>query len=259
LFFCFLDGATAANEVAAEFLEVIEEEGVFRVGDELLVESDVVVGVERSDQLRDHATELGADVGPALDPEVGEVFGDSGSHQGGGDASGEAHLTICVPGSISPSGLGEVIDLRDDGSFFEAVFGEILGVAHISVDVGQGRRLGDVGVVGWIVVQRILHFERVHGTILLSLLERATRGVDGDEMAVDTEPVSVGVVVGEDASLEHLLVGREDSGDHVRGGESDLFGFQEMVLDVFVEGHGTDQLHRDLVLGPLVSGIQNVE
>ena len=46
--------------------------------------------------------------------------------------------------------------------------------------------------------------------------------VDGDALVVDAEAVAVGVSVGEQSGLEHLVGGGLDAGHHVGGGEGQL-------------------------------------
>jgi hypothetical protein len=78
----------------------------------------------------------------------------------------------------------------------------------------------------------------------------ADRLVDGEVTKVDTESGDLGVEVGEVSSLEQGIVGVVDSGDDVAGAESDLLGLGKVVGDVSVEGHGTDELDGELLLGP---------
>ena len=46
--------------------------------------------------------------------------------------------------------------------------------------------------------------------------------VDRDALVVDTEAVAVGVCVGEESCLEHLVGGGLDTRHHVGGGEGQL-------------------------------------
>src|SRR5712671_592417 len=63
---------------------------------------------------------------------------------------------------------------------------------------------------------------RAHLTIAVIGVERTLRRIKRDVIKVDTKPVSLGIGIGEQAALEHL-VGREtNSGDDIGWGEGGL-------------------------------------
>lgn len=95
-------------------------------------------------------------------------------------------------------------------------------VCHIAV----GR-----GVVGVRTVVAI----NGHDTVALIRVKSAEGLVDGDLLVVDAETVAVGIWVGEEAGLQDGVGGGLDAGDHVAGGEGDLFDFGKVVLRVLVE------------------------
>lgn len=66
--------------------------------------------------------------------------------------------------------------------------------------------------------------------------------VDRELEVVGPQAVAVGVRVGEEAALEHLVVGDVDTWDEVGGGESRLLDFCKVVFGVTVEGHFADFL-----------------
>jgi hypothetical protein len=63
----------------------------------------------------------------------------------------------------------------------------------------------------------------------------SVRTIYWDLIVVGSESVSVGVWVGEESSLEHLVVGGLDAGNQVGGRESGLLDFSEVVFGVPVE------------------------
>src|SRR3984885_8855405 len=81
-------------------------------------------------------------------------------------------------------------------------------------------------------------------------MECALRRIHRDVIEVDTETVSLGVSIGEQAGLEHLVRGPADSGNHIRRGESGLFYLCEVVFRITIELHyaGFDQ--RVVSFGP---------
>jgi len=78
-------------------------------------------------------------------------------------------------------------------------------------------------------------------------------------MVVGTQPVTVGVVVAEQAALEHFIRGRADAGYEVAGRESGLLNFGKVVLRIAVEDHTSDIHGREIGMGPDFRDIEGVE
>jgi hypothetical protein len=81
------------------------------------------------------------------------------------------------------------------------------------------RRLGKIGLVVpepltvGIVSERSAQIALgAHLAVAVVALERAHRCVDGDVVEVDAEPVALGVAIGEQPSLEHLVRRKADTG-----------------------------------------------
>ena len=74
-----------------------------------------------------------------------------------------------------------------------------------------------------------------HGAVAVVAVERAAGGIDRDQVVVHAEPVALGIAVGEQPSLQHL-VGREaDAGHDVGRVEGRLLDLGKIVLRVAVQ------------------------
>ena len=74
-----------------------------------------------------------------------------------------------------------------------------------------------------------------------------------------TEPLELGIEVGEVAPLEQRVVAEVDAGHDVLGAEGDLFGLGEEVVDGAVEDQPADAAHRHQLLGDDLGGVEDVE
>ncbi len=103
---------------------------------------------------------------------------------------------------------------------------------------------------------------RAHGHVAVALHvhDGAARCVDGDLLVVGTaEAAELGVDVGEVAALQQRVVGEVDAGDDIGGGEGDLLGLGEVVVDVAVEDHPADDAQRQDFFGDELGGVEDVE
>ena len=74
-----------------------------------------------------------------------------------------------------------------------------------------------------------------HGAVAVVAVERAAGGIDRDQVVVHAEPVALGIAVGKEPSLQHL-VGREaDAGHDVGRVEGRLLDLGKVVLRVAVQ------------------------
>ena len=101
----------------------------------------------------------------------------------------------------------------------------VVVVIDAVIPVGDGaldleRRLVEIGLIGpfapavWEVGRRAAEIAvRAHRAVAMVTVERAFRRVDRDMVEVDAEPVTLGVGIGEQPRLQHL-VGREADARH---------------------------------------------
>ena len=106
---------------------------------------------------------------------------------------------------------------------FERGFGE--GGAFLRAAAG----------VGLVVDRTAAVAVEAHGTIAVIVHDGAARGVDGEGLVVDAEAVALGVGVGEDAGLEHLVGRVADAWDNVRRSERDLLDLGVVIRRVAVK------------------------
>jgi len=98
-----------------------------------------------------------------------------------------------------------------------------------------------------------------HESISNSVLDSDSVGaVDGDLVIVSSQSVSVGIRIGEESSLEHLISRGFNTWDHVRGREGGLFDISEVVLRISVQDHLTNFLQGIVTMGPDLGNIENV-
>lgn len=109
------------------------------------------------------------------------------------------------------------------------------------------------------VVHRSLGDLVPHLAVAVVVHDGADRAVDRQLFPVDSQPRDLGVEVGEVAALEERVVGEVDAGHDVAGAEGDLLGLGEELVDVAVELQFADDAQRDLVLGPDLGGVEDVE
>src|SRR3546814_8023321 len=79
-----------------------------------------------------------------------------------------------------------------------------------------------------------------HGTVTMEIVDRAARRIDRNLVRIDAEPVAMGVAVGKQPRLQHL-VGREADARHDIGRrEGSLFDLGNAILRIAVEFHHAD-------------------
>ena len=97
--------------------------------------------------------------------------------------------------------------------------------------VGNSAQLKETGMLGDISATRAL-VQYLDKIVAYVLLERA---VDRDLGEVGPQPVPVGVVVGEEPGLQHLVRAGLDARDQVVGAEGRLLHLGEVVTRVAVQ------------------------
>lgn len=154
--------------------------------------------------------------------------------------------------------LGVVEDIAEEATgLLVVVVGVVVGVAaDLTVVVGSVPGSGGVGDgtvsrVGVVVDLTLLVAVGAHRTVTDHVRYAGTVGaVDGDLLVVGSESMSVGVGVGEETSLEHLVKRCFDSGNQVRGREGGLLGLGMEVLGVTVEDESADINQGVVTVGP---------
>src|SRR5882762_4292828 len=76
-----------------------------------------------------------------------------------------------------------------------------------------------------------------HLAIAVIGVEWTLRRIDRDVIEVNTEAVSLGISIREQAALEHLVRREADSGNHIRGREGGLLYLCEVVFRITIELH----------------------
>jgi hypothetical protein len=139
-------------------------------------------------------------------------------------------------------GKEERLFLGADQAEEEAGLGVVVVIVIAEVPVvrgplqGQGRLsefrllLPFTVAVGLIAEGAAIIAVNPHGAVAVVAVVRATRRVDRDLVVVHAEPVALGVSVGKESPLEHLVGGESDAGHHVGRVEGRLFDFGEIVL-----------------------------
>src|SRR5258708_12862797 len=89
-------------------------------------------------------------------------------------------------------------------------------------------------------------------------LERAFWRVDRDVIEVDAEPVALGVAIGEQAPLEHLVGRKADTGHDVGWREGGLLHFREIVIRIAIKLHHADLDQWILRLRPDLAHIERI-
>ena len=99
----------------------------------------------------------------------------------------------------------------------------------------------------------------VHGAISLIVIHSGlVWAVDRNLLIVGAQSVSVGVGVGEESALEHLVVGGFDPWHHVGGGEGRLLHLGEVVGGVLVQHHLAHGYQGVVTMGPHLGDVVDV-
>jgi len=98
-----------------------------------------------------------------------------------------------------------------------------------------------------------------HGTITLVVPDISSGFVDRDLLPVGSKTVPLGICVGKEASLQHLVWAWLYSRNKVGGTEGQLLNLREVVGGVPVQDQLTHGDQGELALGPYLSNIEWVE
>ena len=109
------------------------------------------------------------------------------------------------------------------------------------------------------VVDRSLVNLVAHSTVALMIQHRTHRPIDGKLLPIHAKPGDLGVLVREIATLKERIVGEADAWHNMGGAEGDLLNLCEVLVYDAVQNHLANGLQRYEVLGPDLSGIQDVE
>jgi hypothetical protein len=149
--------------------------------------------------------------------------------------------------------LGEIIIRMSNGVSLDktinlvGLLGELLVISVVALRVGFVVSSGTL-----VSVDR-------HETVSLSIDDSASvRAVDGDLLVVDSQSVSVGISIGEESTLQHLIVGGFNTRNEMTRGESSLFDFSKIVFGVLVQNHLTYFDQRVVRMRPDLGNIEDV-
>ena len=93
------------------------------------------------------------------------------------------------------------------------------------------------GVVGGLVIDVALAGRHRHRSVAIVVVDRCKRPIDGQFHIVRTDAVALGVGIGEQAPLQHLVGRRFDARHHIAWTEGRLFGRLEVVVRHLVQRH----------------------
>src|SRR6266566_2059526 len=88
--------------------------------------------------------------------------------------------------------------------------------------------------------------------------EWTLRRVNRDVIEINTEAVSLGISIREQAALEHLVRREANSGNHIRRGEGGLLHLCEVVFRITIELHDTNFDQWVVSLGPDFGHIKRI-
>ncbi len=135
----------------------------------------------------------------------------------------------------------------------------------IRIPLQPQRRFGKFGLllpltvaVGFVVEGTAVIAVHSPGTVAMIAVVRAAGGVDGDLVVVYAEAVALGVAVGEEPSLEHLVGRIADAGHDIGRVEGSLFNLGEIVLRVLVEFEHAHLDQRKILLEPDLGEIEGI-
>lgn len=175
--------------------------------------------------------------------------------------------------------LGQVADKSLPTAVVQGVCPEVGGLtevvlsiaAHVAVDIsgqrtaglqgqGPGTLLGSAERVGEIVGGSVLIVSHCHGAIALEVSHiDPVRAVNRDLHAVAAQAVPLGIAVGKESPLEHLIRRGLYSRYHVGRTEGQLFDFREIVGGVTIEDELADGQQREVLLRPHFGDIEGIE
>src|ERR1700729_334878 len=154
------------------------------------------------------------------------------------------HFSEKVAGLLPMVIVDTVVPMRRIAFDRHRRFGEIGLVVPKPRAVGvEGKRVAQVAV-------------GAHLAIAVVALERALGSVDRDMVEIDAEPIALGVAIGEQSPLEHLVRRKADTGYDVGGREGCLLHFREIVVRIAIELHCADLDQWILRLRPDLGNIE---
>src|SRR5690606_24934644 len=111
----------------------------------------------------------------------------------------------------------------------------VAGGVALDLERGLGERgtfLGTAEGVGFVVGRDVAGEVVAHGAAFLVVEHGAARGVDGQLLVVCAEAIALGVGIGKDAGLKHLVGRVADAGDDVGGREGGLLDLGVVVARI---------------------------
>uniref|UniRef100_A0A804P5F6 Uncharacterized protein n=1 Tax=Zea mays TaxID=4577 RepID=A0A804P5F6_MAIZE len=191
-------------------------------------------------------------LGEEVYPDGPELLADLWVSERVGESPHESVLSVGVPGAVPLPWLLEVVGLA---------YGCLLPPPRDRPGrQWRGRRrLPQRRVPGRVVVHLLVPVHEVHGAVVVVVVVRAARRVDGQHQVVGTQPVALRVGVGEHPALQHLVVRVVDPWHHQPRAERQLLVLVEEVVHVPVQHQPPHGAERQQVLRPRLGVVQRVE
>lgn len=98
-----------------------------------------------------------------------------------------------------------------------------------------------------------------HSSIAVEIHHRAHGAIDRELFPIGTKASNLGVLVREVSSLEQRIIREADTGDNMRSAEGDLLGLAKEFVDIAVKDEFSYFTDGNEVLGPNLSGVQNIK
>lgn len=174
-----------------------------------------------------------------------------------GDVADEALASALIP-DVLPQGawgvevLGADLAEEADGLTDEAA----VDLVEVDGALAEGDGL-DGAQVGW--ARALVEERHVAVTLEVGDAVRCAGGVGGKLLVVGTDAVAVGIGVGEETRLQDRVGRGLNARRHVSRIESDLLDLGEVVLHVLVQEELADLAERELLLGPDVGQVEDVD
>jgi len=86
-----------------------------------------------------------------------------------------------------------------------------------------------------------------HSAIAMVAVKWAAGGIDRDQMMLNAEPITLGIAVRKESSLQHLIGRKPDAGNYVGWVEGRLFHLGKVVFRVSVQFQDT-HLYQGIIL-----------
>jgi len=94
---------------------------------------------------------------------------------------------------------------------------------------------GKVHLISMTIASCCRGIHSCHCAIVLVVVHRATWCIYRQMIVIDADTVSLGILVGEQTCLQHLVRRSADTGYQVAWGKRSLLGFREVVFNITIQ------------------------